>query len=444
MIHSDIRLAFRLRKISMQTRSTKPVAVKPAAPAPDLPWYRAATAEQWNVLLAAMLGWMLDAMDFVLYLMAITTLQSEFHFGTETAGLLASVALLTSSAGGMLFGVLSDRIGRARALMGTILIYSICSLGTATSLNLTHLIIWRAALGLGMGGEWSSGAVLVSETWPAEHRGKAIGMMQSGWAIGYILAALIAAVVLPRFGWRWLFVTGVLPALLVFWIRRKIKEPRLWSADTDGPRVSTLSPLKAIFGPGLAAKTVMATLMTGLVMFGYWGLFSWLPAFLATPIEQHGAGMSVVRSVGWIVAVQVGAFFGYASFGFVSDRIGRRPAFVIYLFSAAVLAPIYGSLSGRPHLLLLLGPLLGFFGHGYFSLFGAMLAEIFPTAIRGTGQGFTYNTGRALSAFAPFTIGALARRSGIGPALTLTSAFFVMGALMVFLMPETRGKKFER
>src|SRR5215472_8687519 len=188
-------------------------------------WYSEITAEQWKVLVAAGLGWMMDAMDFVLYLMAITTLEKEFNFGPTTAGLLASVALLTSSAGGLLFGVLADYLGRARALMATIFIYSLCSLGTASSQNLTQLIIWRAVLGLGMGGEWSSGAVLVSESWPARHRGKAIGLMQSCWAPGYIAAALIATVVLPTLAWRSLFAMGVSPALLLASIREGVREP---------------------------------------------------------------------------------------------------------------------------------------------------------------------------------------------------------------------------
>ena len=404
------------------------------------PWYRGISREQWNVLFAAMLGWMLDSMDFVLYLMAITTLQQKFNFGTETAGLLTSVALFTSAAGGLLFGVIADYVGRARALMATVLIYSICSLGTATSQNLTQLIAWRAVLGLGMGGEWSSGAVLVSESWPAEHRGKAIGIMQSGWAIGYIVAALVASVVLPRFGWRWLFVVGVLPALLVVWIRRGVHEPGIWRKG-ERPGLAGNNPLVIIFRRDLIGKTLLATLMSAAVMFGYWGLFSWLPAFLAMPIERGGAGMSIVKSVGWIVPTQIGAFFGYLSFGFVSDRLGRRPSFMIYLALAAIIAPAYGNLARSPVALMALGPLLGFFGHGYFSVFGAMLAEIFPTLARGTGQGFTYNGGRALSALAPLTIGALATRHGIGPALALTSAFFVSGALLVLLMPETRGKQ---
>lgn len=413
-----------------------------ARPAASSAWYSSITREQWKILAAAMLGWMLDSMDFVLYLMAITTLQKEFQFGFETAGLLASVALLTSAAGGLIFGVVADYIGRTRALMATILIYSLCSLGTATSHSLTELLIWRAALGLGMGGEWSSGAVLVSEAWPAEHRGKAIGIMQSGWAIGYIAAALIASAVLPVLGWRWLFVAGVLPALLVFWIRRGVHEPQVWTGEKSAGKSG--NPVTAIFEGKILGKTVFATLMSAAVMFGYWGLFSWLPAFLSSPVSQGGAGMRLTSSVfGWIIPTQIGAFLGYVSFGFVSDRLGRRPAFIAYLIAAAIIAPVYGNMAGSPLTLLLLGPVLGFFGHGYFSLFGAMLAEIFPTRMRGTGQGFTYNAGRAMSALAPLTIGVLAKKSGLGPALGLTSAFFIIGALLVLLLPETRGRQLE-
>src|SRR5262249_15265806 len=293
-------------------------------PKPGLagPWYRGATPAQWKALLAAMLGWMLDSFDFVIYLMAITTLQREFKFESGTAGMLASVALFTSAAGGLIFGVLADRIGRVRALMATILIYSLCSLGTATSQNLFQLIVWRALLGLGMGGEWSSGAVLVSETWAPKHRGKAIGIMQSGWAIGYIVAALVAAAILPSLGWRWLFAAGVLPAALVFWVRRGVHEPAVWAAGNKS--INRRSSAAALPMRELISRALLAIVVTSAVMFGYWGLFTWLPAFLASPIEQGGAGMGIVKSAGWIIPMQVGAFLGYISFGFVSDKIGRK------------------------------------------------------------------------------------------------------------------------
>src|SRR5512138_1688817 len=198
------------------------------------PWYRTVTREQWRVLLAAKLGWMLDAMDFMLYTMAVGQLRSYFQFGDDVAGMLGTVTLVMSGVGGTIFGYVADRFGRTRALMGTILLFSICSLGAATSQSVMQLLFWRAVLGIGMGGEWASGAVLVSETWPAHLRNKAISIMQSGWALGYMMASISAAIILgsPSLGpdaWRWLFVVGVIPAFLTLWIRRYVHEPESWT-----------------------------------------------------------------------------------------------------------------------------------------------------------------------------------------------------------------------
>lgn len=326
--------------------------------------------------------------------------------------------------------------------MYSILLYSIFTALTATAGSIAELVLWRGLVGIGMGGEWSAGSVLVSETWPPEHRGKAIGIMQSGWAIGYILAALLAAAILPVFGWRVVFVLGILPALFIFWIRRHVPEPEIWLAGRDVPNKEDNSPLRRLwqlFRPPLAKKTFSAAVISTCVLFAYWGLFTWMPSFLARPLEQGGAGLGIVKSSTWIIPMQIGAFLGYLSFGFFADRFGRRPVFLSFLIAAAVLVPVYGQLARHDILLLLLGPLIGFFGHGYFSVFGVMLAELFPTHVRGTAQGLTYNVGRAFSALAPFTIGALADDYGIGSALALTSAFFLVGAGLMFLLPETRG-----
>ncbi len=198
-----------------------------------------------------------------------------------------------------------------------------------------------------------------------------------------------------------------------------------------------------VWTPEVRGRVMVAALLTACVLFAYWGLFTWLPAFLATPPEQGGAGMSIVKSTGWLIPMQLGAFFGYLSFGFLADRIGRRLAFILFLTTAAALVPLYGHLGRRESLLMALGPLLGFVGHGYFSLFGVLLAELFPTAVRATGQGFTYNCGRAISALAPLSIGLLARDHGIGPALALTSAFFLLGAVLILFIPDTTGKQLE-
>ncbi len=398
-------------------------------------WARDITPAQWKTLWAALLGWMLDGMDIMLYAFALSSIRAEFHLSAAGAGALASVTLVASAFGGVLFGFLADRIGRARALIYSILTYSVFTALTATSRGVADLVLWRTLVGFGLGGEWSAGSVLVSETWPARHRGKAIGFMQSGWAIGYILAALCAALVLPRYGWRALFAIGILPALLTLWIRRHVAEPEIWTAR----RISVVSVLAELMRPPLLRRTAIATLMGSCVLFAYWGLFTWIPTFLAAPVEEGGAGLGLVRSAGWIVPMQLGAFCGYTLFGFGADRFGRRPMFIAFLVGAAALVPIYTLCARREIVLILLGPCVGFFGHGYFSVFGSLLAELFPTRIRATAQGLTYNSGRAVSALAPFTIGALADTTGLGPALATTSAFFLLGAGLILLLPETRG-----
>ncbi len=397
---------------------------------------------RWMALWAAMLGFMLDAMDVLLYVFALQSIRADFGLTNAQAGLVSSATLIASAAGGILAGILADRIGRKRTLIYTILLYSLACGGAATAANWEQLIFWRALVGLGLGGEWSAGAVLVAESWPAEHRAKAIAFMQSGWAWGYMLAAGVSALILPRFGWRVLFLVGVLPALLTLLVRRKVREPEIWQKRPER------TPLRALFRPPLVRRTLLATLLTTSVLFAYWGLFTWLPGFLSAPAAEGGAGLDVVRTSGWMFIMQIGALAGYLAFGFLADRYGRRPAFVFYVVSAALVAPLYGSIplwagDSAGAALLVLGPAVGFFGTGYFSLFGALLAELFPTALRGAGQGFCYNFGRALSALAPYAVGAVADRSGFAAALGLNSGFFLLAALLIFTLPETRAVRLD-
>jgi MFS family permease len=392
----------------------------------------------WRALFAAQLGWMLDAMDFLLFTFAILPIQKEFGLSSATMGGLTSVALIAGAVGGIAFGRIADRIGRVRAMTISILIYSAATAGLATSQTLWQLIAWRVLVGLGMGGEWSCGSVLVAETWPAEHRGKAMGLMQSGWAVGALFAAAISALVLPRFGWRMLFLVGALPAVAAFFIRRNVEEPPIWRE-----RKSEESRFSEIFGPAFLRRTFVATLVASCVLVAYWGLTSWLPAFLASPVEKGGAGLTLTKSALWLILLQVGAFCGYITFGWIADRLGRRPSFTLFMIAAAIVVPVFAFGARSPMTLLLLGPLVGYFGHGYFSLFGAMLAELFPTRIRGTAQGFCYNAGRVVSAAAPLTIGALAATHGLAYGLALDAMFFALAAILIWLLPETRGAELE-
>lgn len=421
------------------------MSVSVASPAP---WYREISPAQWRTLAAAKVGWMLDAFDFMLYAMAIGHLRTYFAIDDATAGLLGTVTLLMSALGGILFGVIADRVGRTRALMATIVIFSGASLGASTSQTLVQLLMWRALLGIGMGGEWASGAVLVSETWPAAHRNKAIGIMQSGWAIGYVLAAVVAGLFLDTLdlgpeAWRWLFAFGVVPALFVLWIRRSVAEPPAWRGTRASRQVA--NPFGVIFNSVYRRRTLLMIALNAAVQFGYWGVFFWLPGFLARPVEQGGAGMSVVGSIPWIVSIQAGAYLGYLSFGFIADRLGRRRTFILFMVTAALIVPVYGQLARSPVTLLVLGPVFGYAAHGYFSMFGAFIAEMFPTAVRATGQGTCYNLGRLAGAAAPYTIGALATFPGIGIGLAMgtTAAFFLAAALIVLTLPDRSGEALE-
>ena len=419
-----------------------------AAATADVPWYRTVTSEQWRVLMAAKFGWMLDAMDFMLYTVAVQQLRAYFGFGDDTAGMLGTITLVMSGVGGTVFGYIADRFGRTRALMGTILIFSLASLGAATSQTVLQLLLWRALLGIGMGGEWASGAVLVSETWPPALRNKAISIMQSGWALGYLAAAVAGGIILgvPAFGddaWRVLFLVGVVPAFFTLWIRRYVREPEAWTRRRAAAEHG--NPFAAIFGRTLIRRTLLIIAIGASVQFANWGVFFWLPAFLARPIEQGGAGMGIVTSLWWLIPVQLGAYVGYLTFGFIADLIGRRPAFVLYMVAASIVVPVYGQMAGNATMLLLLGPLVGYFGYGYFSMFGGFVAELYPAAVRATGQGTSYNIGRMAGAIAPYTIGAVATQFniGIGVALSITSAFFLLAAVLIFTLPDRSGQALE-
>jgi MFS family permease len=401
-------------------------------------WFHEVDGRAWRALFGAGVGWMLDAMDVMLYAFALSAIRAEFGISQAAAGALQTATLLAAAAGGLAAGVLADRYGRARMLSISVLVYSVFTALTATAQTIPQLIVWRILVGLGQGAEWSAGALIVAETWPAAHRGKAIGFMQAGWALGYILAALLAALVLPHFGWRPLFVLGLAPALLALWVRRNLPEPDVWRAHHHAgtPR----GALRATLAQApYRRRALLATGAAGALLFAYWGLFTWIPNYLARPIADGGAGLGIVRSTGFIVVLQLGALTGYVSFGFFADRFGRKPTFLAFVLGAAACVPIYGMSARSPTLLWLLSPFVGFFGHGYFSLFGAMLAELFPSAVRGAAQGLCYNVGRALSAAAPAAVGAIADHSGLGVAFALLSLCYLLGAVCVLGLPETRG-----
>ena len=406
-------------------------------PARALAWLFDAPASSRKALLAASLGWMLDSFDVMLYSLVLASLMLDLHLSKSSAGVLGSITLVAAAAGGLVFGLIADRFGRTRALMASVLIYAIFTAACGFAQSFVQLAVFRVLLGLGMGGEWASGASLVAETWPDEHRGKALGLMQSSWAIGYALAAIVVALVMPWAGWRGVFFVGVLPAFATLWMRRTVEEPEAWkSAHRKGQVTRAPSGFLSLFRGRLLPLTLSLTAMNACCLFAWWGFNLWVPAYLSLPIARGGIGLASHPMTAIVVFMQVGMWFGYVTFGVVSDAMGRKRTYVAYLVAAAALMLLFSRLRS-PWLLFFAAPFVAFTATGYFTGFATVTAEIYETRIRSTAQGFTYNTGRIASAAAPFAVGSLADRHGFGAAFLLSSVAFLMAAFFWFWIPET-------
>lgn len=407
-----------------------------------LAWLRSASPQARRALVAASLGWMLDSFDVMLYSLVLASLMSDLGLSKETAGVLGSISLISAAVGGIAFGIFADRYGRTRALMTSMLLYAISTAACGFAHSRIQLAVCRTFVGFGMGGEWASGAALVSEAWPDEHRGKALGLMQSSWAVGYALAALTAALVMPLGGWRAVFFVGVLPAFVTLWIRRGVREPRAWR-EVQSALKPTAHNVTEIFKGKLLKLTLVITLMNSCTLFAWWGFNVWVPAYLSLPVPQGGLGLSVRAMTALVVVMQVGMWCGYITFGLLSDAVGRKRTYVAFLLAAAMLMVAY-STTRLTLVLFLLGPFVAFFGTGYYTGFGTVTAEIYRTQVRATAQGFTYNVGRIASAAAPFAVGSLAQRHGFGIAFQLAALAFVFAAALWIWIPETRGWRLDQ
>jgi MFS family permease len=387
-------------------------------------WLIQASPQQKRTLLAASLGWMLDSMDVMLYALVLGQIQREMHLSAAVSGAMMSVTLVSAAAGGLGFGWFADKYGRKRALTWSILIYSIATAMCGLTHSAWQLMLCRILLGLGMGGEWASGAALVAETWPACHRGKALALVQSSWAVGFALGAAVVALILPHFGWRAVFFAGIAPAFITLWVQRDLREPEAWKQERT-PKVWMGQLFRGSLGRGML---VCAT-MNAATLFAWWGLFTWVPHFLSMPTADGGRGLSIVQTSLWTIVMQGGTFLGYVIFGFLADRYSRKYTYIGYLLVAAMLVPLFAFVR-NPGALLIIGPLVGFFGTGYFSGFSVIASELFPTSLRATAMGFVYNIGRVTSAAAPWLIGRFSETAGLSYALCITSGAFLLAALI--------------
>ena len=380
-------------------------------------------------------------MDVQLYSFVIPTLIAIWGITRAQAGELGTAALLVSAVGGWLAGWLADRYGRVRTLQMAILWFAVFTFLSGLAQNFEQLFAARALMGLGFGGEWAAGAVLLGEVIRPEYRGKALGMMQAGWAVGWGTAALLYAFffsVLPaETAWRMLFLVGIAPALLVFFVRRYVEEPAVYletrsKLAAQGDKPSALE----IFRPPLLRVTVLGGLMGTGAQGGYYAVTTWLPTFLRTERK-----LSVLDSAGYLAVSITGAFCGYLAGGYLADKIGRRLTFLVFAIGAGVVAVTYTMVPFGNAAMLVLGFPLGFFASGVFSAMGPFFTEHFPTRVRGVGQGFAYNLGRATGALFPTLVGLLSARIPLGEAIGLfAGAAYATMAVAAFLLPETRGK----
>jgi MFS family permease len=404
-------------------------------------WYQEASAPERRTFWGCFGGWALDAMDVQLYSFVVPTLIAGWGISKTQAGLLATSALLLSAVGGWIAGLLSDRIGRVRTLQITILWFAVFTCLSGFAQNFEQLFAARALMGLGFGGEWAAGAVLMGEVIRAEHRGKAVGTVQSGWAIGWgaaaLLYALLFSLVPEETAWRALFFVGILPAGLVFFIRRFVDEPAVFMDTQKQIAAGAERPhFLAIFAPDLLRTTVLAALLTTGAQGGYYAITTWLPTYLKT-VRQ----LSVLDTSGYLAVIIVGSFVGYLVSAHLADRIGRRNNFFLFAVCCFVTVLAYTQVPIGDHTMLALGFPLGFFASGIFSGMGAFLTELFPTRVRGSAQGFTYNFGRGVGALFPSLVGWLGNSLPLGQAIGLfAAAAYAVLFLAALLLPETRGR----
>ena len=402
-----------------------------------LDWYSHMGVAERRTFWACFGGWALDAFDVQIYSFVVPALIALWHISKGQAGLLATSALVISAFGGWIAGILADRIGRARLLMIMVAWFAFFTFLSGFTNTFEQLLVVRGLQGFGFGGEWAAGSVLIGEVIRGADRGKAVGTVQSAWAVGWGAAAILATVmfqVLPQeVAWRALFFAGILPALLVFYIRAFVPEPAIFrEAVQAGEQRGTLT----IFADLLPTTILGAVLTTG-AQGGYYAITTFLPTFLRD--EHH---LTVLGTGGYLAVIIVGSWCGYVVSAYLSDGIGRRKNFFIFAIGSLLIAIAYTQANIPDALMLALGFPLGFFASGIFSGLGPVLTELFPTSVRGAGQGFCYNFGRGIGAFFPTLVGFLSAQATLGVAIGIFAAIsYAIVILAALALPETRGRE---
>lgn len=402
-------------------------------------WYSDLGKDGRRTFWACFGGYALDALDVQIYSMAIPVLIGISFITKSEAGTIATCTLVLSAVGGWLAGIMADKLGRVRTLQITVLWFAVFTALCGLTTGFWGLLVCRGLQGLGFGGEWAAGAVLIGEVVSARNRGKVVGFVQGSWAVGWGLAVVLATIILTLipedYAWRCLFLIGILPAISTFFIRRHVDEPEAFTkVQTDA---ASAPGTLAIFGPHLWWTTLRCSLLALGAQGGYYAITTWLPTFLQA--ERH---ITVIGSFSYLLIVVIGSFFGYIVSAYLNDAIGRRVGFIAFAIGSGVVVYTYTHVPVSDGLMMVLGFPLGFFSSGIFSGMGPLLTEMYPTEVRAAGQGFCYNVGRGLAAFFPLVVGMAAATLGLGNAIGIFAAgAYGIVLLAALLLPETKGRE---
>jgi MFS family permease len=386
-----------------------------------------------KALVASTLGYAMDGFDLLILGFILGPLAAGLHLSRPEAGSLVTWTLVGAVIGGLTAGALSDRYGRVRVLSWTILVFAGFTALCALAQSYWDLLVYRTIAGIGLGGEFGIGMALAAEAWPASKRARATSYVGLGWQAGVLVAAFLTPLLLPYIGWRGMFVVGVIPALLAFGIRRFVGEPALF---LDAQKKQPINPYSVLFADREAtAASIGIAIMTSVQNFGYYATMIWLPSYLSTQL-----GFSLTQSALWISATILGGAVGMLIFGFMADRVGRKPLFIAFQIGAAIMAMVFPNVT-QPNLLLLVAGISGIFLSGMIGGYGALIAESYPTQGRSTAQNVLFNFGRGVGGFGPLVIGLLATQYSLATALSFLVVIWIVDVLATaFLIKERKGE----
>ncbi|SPY32866.1 MFS transporter [Pasteurella canis] len=396
----------------------------------------------WKALLGSAVGYAMDGFDLLILGFMLSAISADLALTPAQSGSLVTWTLIGAVAGGIIFGALSDKYGRIRVLTWTIVLFAVFTGLCAFAQGYWDLLIYRTIAGIGLGGEFGIGMALAAEAWPARHRAKASSYVALGWQVGVLGAALLTPLLLPHIGWRGMFLVGIFPAFVAWYLRAKLHEPEIFvqkQTALESQKTSRLEPFRLLIKDKATTKiSIGIVILTSVQNFGYYGIMIWMPNFLSKQL-----GFSLTKSGLWTAVTICGMMFGIWLFGQLADRIGRKPSFLLFQFGAVISIFTYSQMSD-PTYMLFAGAILGMFVNGMMGGYGALMSEAYPTQARATAQNVLFNLGRAVGGFGPIVVGALVSTYSFQLAIAFLASIYIIDMIAtIFLIPELKGKQLD-